>query len=241
MAMMTFERGDNMMKTILKRIMMLGLLVAALGSTFTSISNVSAVEVGVWFHNQTKSLYPFQTTYEDHNDRQVYLKKKEFKYADSKKRYISSQQIQGPTSIEEAVDFSKYPKSTVLATGYTAGVESTGKTPDHPMYGITYSGVQVKRDLYSTIAADLSIYPIGTILYIPDYGFGVVADKGSAIKGNKIDLYYETVDDVYEKWGKKRVDVYVVKKGNGRLSENKLASLNQDDQLQVFREEILHS
>jgi len=229
------------MKTLLKRIMMLGLLVAALGSTFTSISNVSAVEVGVWIHNQTKSLYPFQSTYDEHKDRQVSLKKKEFKYADSKTRYISSQQIQGPTSIEEAVDFSKYPKSTVLATGYTAGVESTGKTPDHPMYGITFSGVKVKRDLYSTIAADLDIYPIGTILYIPDYGFGVVADKGSAIQGNKIDLYYETVDDVYEKWGKKRVDVYVVKKGNGKLSEDTLVTLNQNEQLQVFREEILQS
>ena len=45
----------------------------------------------------------------------------------------------------------------VIATGYTAGVESTGKGPNHPEYGITYSGVMVKRDLYSTVAADLSI------------------------------------------------------------------------------------
>src|SRR5699024_11430511 len=100
----------------------------------------------------------------------------------------------------------KSPNETVKATGNAAGLESTGKTADHPRYGITVSGVQVKRDLYSTIAADLSVYPIGTVLYIPDYGYGVVADKGSAITGNKIDLYYPTVDDVYNEWGKQEVE-----------------------------------
>ena len=48
----------------------------------------------------------------------------------------------------------------------------------------------VKRDLYSTVAADLNVFPIGTILFIPEYGYGVVADKGGAITGNKVDLYY---------------------------------------------------
>ncbi|MEH7106245.1 hypothetical protein V7083_00495, partial [Bacillus sp. JJ1764] len=71
-----------------------------------------------------------------------------------------------------------YPKHNVTATGYTAGAESTGKSQGHPEYGITYSGVKVKRDLFSTIAADLAVYPIGTILFIPEYGYGVVADKG---------------------------------------------------------------
>lgn len=73
----------------------------------------------------------------------------------------------------------------VIATGYTAGVESTGKRPGHPQYGITYSGVKVRRDQVSTIAADPRLFPIGTLLYIPGYGYGVVADTGSAIKGKR--------------------------------------------------------
>ncbi len=111
---------------------------------------------------------------------------------------------------------------SVIATGYTAGVESTGKTPEHPSYGITYSGVKVHRDAdaVSTVAADPKIFPIGTLLYIPDYGYGIVADTGSAIKGNKIDLYYNSVDEVYNEWGKKEVEVYVIEKGNGKLSED---------------------
>ena len=96
----------------------------------------------------------------------------------------SSQTVnETPPPLEEAFDWSKYPKTTVIATGYTAGFESTGKNESHPEYGITYSGVKVKRDLYSTVAADLSVFPIGTILFIPEYGYGVVADKGGAIKG----------------------------------------------------------
>ncbi|MBR2569822.1 MAG: hypothetical protein IKE34_11645, partial [Paenibacillus sp.] len=55
----------------------------------------------------------------------------------------------------------------VTATGYTAGEESTGKRPGHPAYGITYSGVKVKRGYVSTVAADLAVFPLGSILYIP--------------------------------------------------------------------------
>lgn len=138
-------------------------------------------------------------------------------------------------SLDEAIDWSKYPSNKVVATGYTAGVESTGKAPGHPAYGITFSGVQVRRDLYSTIAADPRTYPIGTILYIPGYGYGVVADTGSAIRGNKIDLFYETVSDVYEQWGKREVEVYLVREGNGTLTEEELTALNEDKAVQVFR------
>lgn len=140
--------------------------------------------------------------------------------------------------LEEAFNWEEYPKKTVVATGYTAGYESTGKKPDDPSYGITYSGVKVKRDLYSTIAADLDVFPIGTILFIPGYGFGVVADKGAAIKGDKIDLYFETVEDVYSEWGKRVVDVYVIKMGDGTLTAAELERLNEDETMQVFRNQI---
>jgi len=91
------------------------------------------------------------------------------------------------------------------------------------------------------VAADLNVFPIGTVLFIPGYGYGVVADKGGAIKGNELDLYYETVEDVYSKWGKKQVDVYVVQKGNGKLTEEQLQALNEDKALQVFRQQYISS
>ncbi|MBH5319261.1 3D domain-containing protein [Paenibacillus sp. GSMTC-2017] len=115
----------------------------------------------------------------------------------------------------------------VLATGYTAGVESTGKRPGHPGYGITFSGVKVRRDQVSTIAADPKVFPIGTLLFIPGYGYGVVADTGSAIKGNRIDLYFKTIKEVYQQWGKKTVNVQVLRRGNGKLTQAWLNDINR--------------
>ncbi|WP_245238108.1 3D domain-containing protein [Paenibacillus etheri] len=117
----------------------------------------------------------------------------------------------------------------VMATGYTAGYESTGKTSKHPEYGITYSGVKVRRDknTVSTIAADPKIIPLGSILYIPGYGYGIVADTGSAIKGRKIDLYFATTKQVYKEWGKKSVVVQLIKRGNGTCTEVMLKKLTQ--------------
>lgn len=172
---------------------------------------------------------------EDMREREVALQEKKLNHHRKPITYISSDSIEAPATLEEAIDFEQYPKVNVVATGYTAGYESTGKTAAHPQYGITYSGIQVKRDLYSTIAADLNKFPLGTILYIPAYGYGVVADKGSAIQGNKIDLYYETVEDVFNEWGKRQLDVYLIEMGDGKISEEVLMELNENEALQVFR------
>lgn len=123
----------------------------------------------------------------------------------------------------------------VTATGYYAGQESTGKNPGDPAYGITYSGVKVRRveEGFSTIAADPSVFPIGTVMYIPGYGYGVVADTGSAIKGHIIDLYFNTKDEVYSEWGKKNVEVYVIKRGNGTVTEGMMDQLNANEAIPV--------
>lgn len=76
------------------------------------------------------------------------------------------------------------------------------------------------------------------MLFIPNYGYGVVADTGKAIKGHKLDLYYETVDDVYREWGKKVLDVYIIKKGEGTLTEKDLNQLNEAESMQVFRQQF---
>lgn len=222
-----------------------GMLLLFLGSFYTTISSISNVTLAdvkqAWVEQEApiaeESVRQASSLATNHTT----LKKKTLNNINESKKYISSEQIDGPKTLEEAINVEQYPSATVLATGYTAGIESTGKTPDHPEYGITFSGVQVKRDLYSTIAADLSVYPIGTIMYIPDYGYGVVADKGSAINGDEIDLYYPTVEDVYAKWGKKEVKVYIIERGDGQLSEDQLVKWNENEALQVFREQIAKS
>lgn len=61
-----------------------------------------------------------------------------------------------------------------------------------------------------TIAADTRYYPFGTRLYVPGYGYGVVEDRGSAIKGpRRLDLFYRDHDEALE-WGRKQVDVRIL-------------------------------
>ena len=220
-----------------RRIGMILLFIGALYFTVASISNVSLADMHVW-GDQKILEEPVNDSQASSENKHIELKNKVLNRLMERTRLISNDDIEAPKTLEEAVNVEQYPSDTVVATGYTAGIESTGKTDNHPEYGITYSGVKVKRDLYSTIAADLNVYPIGTILYIPDYGYGVVADKGSAINGNKIDLYYGTVEDVYAQWGKKTLEVYVVELGDGKLTEEQLTKLNENEALQVFRQEI---
>ena len=233
----------NLVKIWTKRLVMVSLFVLALGTTFQSVSGVEAQTLKTWIMDQKSNEEKASIYYKNHKTNNISLSYKFIKRVAGIGTQISSSEPveASPRTLESSIDWDQYTKNTVIATGYTAGVESTGKSPGHPGYGITYSGVKVKRDLYSTIAADLNVYPIGTILFIPNYGYGVVADKGSAITGNKLDLYYDTVEDVYNNWGKQTLDVYVIQIGTGELTEKQLVELNENKSMQVFRQQILSS
>lgn len=225
---------------------MIGLFLAAISATYQSLSGVKANMLAAWIKDGTKNMNIFveKDVSHQHQLKINGLNMKNIHEKFNQRVLTASSEIKeeeeaDERSLEKAIDWSQYPKRTVTATGYTAGVESTGKTPGHPEYGITYSGIKVKRDLYSTVAADLNVFPLGTILFIPGYGYGVVTDKGGAIKGDRLDLYYETVDDVYAQWGKKTLDVYVVEMGDGNITEEELLALNENEAMQVFREKYI--
>ncbi|WP_235822166.1 3D domain-containing protein [Gottfriedia luciferensis] len=205
-------------KKIFSRVVFSILFILALFSSFKIIANVQLATIKEWFSD---ALLINQV------------------YAEENKTGITNERIMVTIAknIENNTNWSNYEKVTVTATGYTAGKESTGKSPKDHSYGITYSGVEVKRDLFSTIAADLNVFPIGTILFIPGYGYGVVADKGAAVKGNHLDLYFQTVGDVFEHWGKKKLAVYIIKQGTGKFTETDLRDLNEQNSLQVFRQQ----
>lgn len=96
----------------------------------------------------------------------------------------------------------------VTLTAYAAGVASTGKGKNHPQYGITASGAKVKEG--RTIAVDPKVIPIGYWVYIEGIGYRRAEDKGSAVKGNKIDVYYDS-EKYANKFGKKYgYTVYVI-------------------------------
>ena len=71
--------------------------------------------------------------------------------------------------------------------------------------GITASGTRARR---GTLAADTRLFPMGTVMYIPGYGWGRVEDRGGAIQGRKLDLYFDSHREALE-WGRQPVDVRV--------------------------------
>ena len=87
-------------------------------------------------------------------------------------------------------------------TGYDLSVQSCGKTESHPAYGLTASGVNLAgHNLYSAraIAVDPNVIPLGSKVRIKfdnekmsKYnGVYTAVDTGGAIKGNRIDLFFE--------------------------------------------------
>ena len=76
---------------------------------------------------------------------------------------------------------------------------------------LTSSGKAVKRNPngISTVAVDPNVIPLGSALYIEGYGYAIAADTGSAIKGNVIDLYFDSYSDC-DAWGRKTVNVMVL-------------------------------
>ena len=70
-------------------------------------------------------------------------------------------------------------------------VISAGRDRGKPKaVGITASG---KRAHPGTSAADTRYYPVGTVIYVPGYGYGVVEDRGGDIRGKRrLDLFCNT-------------------------------------------------
>lgn len=101
----------------------------------------------------------------------------------------------------------------VEATAYCACHECCGKWPGNKWYGITATGTEAK---IGTIAVDPRVIPLGTKVYVEglngakNYGYATAEDTGGAIKGDIIDLYFNTHKETVN-WGRQQVKVYIIK------------------------------
>ena len=73
---------------------------------------------------------------------------------------------------------------------------------------ITSTGTKPR---WGVIAVDPNVIPYGTKVYIPQFNQVFVAeDTGSAIKGNKIDIFMNSKSEALN-WGRRNIDIYVLK------------------------------
>ncbi len=85
----------------------------------------------------------------------------------------------------------------MVASGYPVWVCGTGRT---------YLGQRARRGI---VAVDPRVIPLGARLFVEGYGEAVAGDIGGAIKGNRIDLCFETKREA-DRYGMQRIRVWIL-------------------------------
>ena len=88
----------------------------------------------------------------------------------------------------------------MVATAYTASCYGCS--------GTTKIGMPAGHGI---VAVDPSVIPLGSHLYIPGYGHALAGDTGGAIRGNRIDLGFDSTSDAFQ-FGTRPIIVYVLAK-----------------------------
>lgn len=110
-------------------------------------------------------------------------------------RSNSIQRGEGDTNIPVA-SYTKVIK--MRYTAYCLCPKCCGKSPSNPSYGLTAIGYRITPGQNDkVVAVDPKVVKLGSTVYVQgldskgDYGYAYACDTGGAIKGNRIDLYYD--------------------------------------------------
>ncbi|WP_425590702.1 3D domain-containing protein [Fictibacillus phosphorivorans] len=91
---------------------------------------------------------------------------------------------------------------TVAATAYTVNCEGCS--------GVTANGTNLKEIPYAkVIAVDPDVIPMGSVVFVPGYGYAVAADTGGGINGKEIDVFMKNYSDAVN-WGRKNVNITII-------------------------------
>lgn len=104
----------------------------------------------------------------------------------------------------------------VGASGFSSGrgsyrlreVRTMEATAYHPMVGGHGKTATGRRAGYGIIAVDPRVIPLGTLVFVENYGMALAADTGGAIKGNKIDVCIPDYGQIRQ-WGRRKVRVHI--------------------------------
>ncbi|WP_142315518.1 3D domain-containing protein [Bacillus pseudomycoides] len=97
---------------------------------------------------------------------------------------------------------------TVRSTAYSNDPEENGAEPGEHVYTSMGDDLTANPNL-KVIAVDPSVIPLGSNVYVEGYGPAGARDTGGAIKGNKIDVFIPSKQEVWN-WGVRTVKVYVL-------------------------------
>lgn len=94
---------------------------------------------------------------------------------------------------------------------YTKKLENFKATSyDKTCKGCTDTTATGMKQGYGVVAVDPKVIPLYTRVYVPGYGIGIAGDVGGAVKGNIIDLGFDSLNG---QWSTRYVDVYILAQG----------------------------
>lgn len=131
---------------------------------------------------------------------------------------VPEPEIVQPDAILEVTEAMPEPEpepewTEVIATAYCPCERCCGNYARNRPNGIVYTASGEVAQAGVTIAADWTIYPPGTVVEIEGIGTRIVHDKGGAIKGNRIDIYFEDHAAALD-FGRKTVNLRIVEESN---------------------------
>lgn len=119
--------------------------------------------------------------------------------------------------LDETVPSARLAAGTVMSVSgvingfdyvYSVIMESTAYSAQQPgLSNYTFSGHRAVRGV---IAVDPAVIPLGTWVYVEGYGRALASDTGGAIRGNKIDLCFDTVAEAIAH-GRRNVRVWILR------------------------------
>ncbi len=129
------------------------------------------------------------------------------------KKLIKEERIQ-PQPTVFAMGKSGYPSSrSAFGRGKVLMMNASAYDPSPATIGRGATGLTKMglRATYGHVAVDPRVIPLGSLVFVEGYGFAIASDIGSAIKGNRIDLCYDSRSTALA-FGRKKVKVHVLNK-----------------------------
>ena len=116
-----------------------------------------------------------------------------------------------PAPKAESKPAAKTESKPAQTSGKTLNVQATGYSTKQPGLSThTFMGIDLRVNS-RVIAVDPSVIPLGSMVEVEGMGVYIAGDTGGAIKGNIIDIHFNTVAEALQ-WGRRNVTVRILNK-----------------------------
>ena len=134
--------------------------------------------------------------------------KEETKTAETKETASKATETKPEQKVQAKTEAQPTPVKT-SSSSKTVVVSATGYSTQQPGLSThTAMGIDLTKNP-NVIAVDPSVIPLGSKVEVPGFGVFIAGDTGGAIKGNKIDIHFSTVQQALN-WGRRTITVKVL-------------------------------